>query len=215
MHDAGLLHRDIKAHNVMLDDDGRVVLMDFGTGRELGDGGPDMAGTPLYLAPEVFRGQPATVQSDIYSLGVLLYRLLTGSYPVQAATVDDLRRAHEANTRPDLSLVRGSTRFAQIVARALEPSPDEPLSISARDLSRSGPDDPRDGAKPVAAARHRGSSRRRGGRLGSLVGGMAAGGAPSGSDRLDGRRARFLHARRAAGWPASCHRRRTAAKHDR
>ena len=123
VHDAGLLHRDIKAHNVMLDNDGRVVLMDFGTGRELADGGPDLAGTPLYLAPEVFQGLPATVQSDIYSLGVLLYHLLTGSYPVQAGTVDDLRRAHEAGTRPDLRRLRGSTRFAQIVARALEPSP--------------------------------------------------------------------------------------------
>jgi serine/threonine-protein kinase len=123
VHDAGLLHRDIKAQNVMLDDDGRVVLMDFGTGRELDDGGANLAGTPLYLAPEVFGGQPATVQSDIYSLGVLLYHLLTGSYPIQAATVDELRRAHEAHPRLDLSHLRGPTRFTRIVARALEPSP--------------------------------------------------------------------------------------------
>jgi TolB-like protein len=123
VHDAGLLHRDVKAHNVMLDSSGRVLLMDFGAGRELDDRVPDLAGTPLYLAPEVFRGQPATVQSDIYSLGVLLYHLLTGAYPVQAATVDELRRAHEANSRPDLSLLRGPTRFTKIVARALEPSP--------------------------------------------------------------------------------------------
>jgi eukaryotic-like serine/threonine-protein kinase len=122
VHDAGLLHRDVKAHNAMMDDTGRVVLMDFGAGRELGDGGPDVAGTPLYLAPEVFLGQPATVQSDIYSLGVLLYHLLTGSYPVQAATLDDLRRAHEAHARPDLSRLGGSARFAQIVARTLEPA---------------------------------------------------------------------------------------------
>jgi serine/threonine-protein kinase len=123
VHDAGLLHRDIKAHNVMLDDEGRVRLMDFGTVRELADGGPDLAGTPLYLAPEVFEGQPATVQSDIYSLGVLLYHLPTGSYPVPAATVDELRRAHDARTRPDMRRLRGSMRFARIVARALEPSP--------------------------------------------------------------------------------------------
>jgi eukaryotic-like serine/threonine-protein kinase len=122
VHDAGMLHRDIKAQNVMLGDDGRVVLMDFGTGRELGDRGPDLAGTPLYLAPEVFRGQPATVQSDVYSLGVLLYHLLDGSYPIQAATVDELRRAHEAGTRPDLRRVHAPAELAQIVARALEPS---------------------------------------------------------------------------------------------
>ena len=123
VHDAGLLHRDVKAHNVMMDDNGRVVLMDFGTGRERGESAPDLTGTPLYLAPEVFLGHPATVQSDIYSLGVLMYHLRTGSYPIHAATLDDLRRAHDAHVRPDLSRLRGSPRFTQIVARALEPSP--------------------------------------------------------------------------------------------
>ena len=79
VHGAGLLHRDIKAHNVMRAEDGRIVLMDFGTGRELEDeASSDLAGTPLYLAPEVLQGQKATVRSDIYSLGVLLYHLVTG-----------------------------------------------------------------------------------------------------------------------------------------
>ena len=88
VHGAGLLHRDIKTHNVMRAEDGRIVLMDFGTGRELeDDASSDLAGTPLYLAPEVLHGQQATVQSDIYSLGVLLYHLVTGSYPVHAQTV--------------------------------------------------------------------------------------------------------------------------------
>ena len=58
VHGAGLLHRDIKAHNVMRAEDGRIVLMDFGTGRELeDDASSDLAGTPLYLAPEVLQGQ--------------------------------------------------------------------------------------------------------------------------------------------------------------
>ena len=83
VHAAGLLHRDIKAHNVMLADDGRVVLMDFGTkgtGQEIQAGSSiELAGTPVYLAPEVLAGSPATIQSDIYSLGVLLYHLVTKS----------------------------------------------------------------------------------------------------------------------------------------
>ncbi len=80
VHDAGLLHRDIKAHNVMVADDNRVVLMDFGTGLEIQDGlTSDLAGTPLYVAPEVLDGKPATVESDIYSLGVLLFHVLSGN----------------------------------------------------------------------------------------------------------------------------------------
>ena len=80
VHEAGLLHRDIKCQNVMLARDGRVVLMDFGTGREQGDNSAaGLAGTPLYLAPELLSGQEPTVRSDIYSFGVLLYHLLTGS----------------------------------------------------------------------------------------------------------------------------------------
>src|SRR5918995_2252843 len=107
VHGAGLLHRDIKAHNVMLADDGRVVLMDFGTGRELDDRSMSpAAGTPLYLAPEIFAGAPASVRSDVYSAGVLLYHLLTGKYPVGGHTLRALRLAHERGGRSGLGLAR-------------------------------------------------------------------------------------------------------------
>src|SRR5262249_33548864 len=75
VHQAGLLHRDVKAQNVMREARGRVVLMDFGAGRELMDETAHPVGTPVYLAPEVLAGQPASIQSDIYSLGVLLFFL--------------------------------------------------------------------------------------------------------------------------------------------
>ena len=125
VHAAGLLHRDIKAQNVMQADDGRIVLMDFGTGRELRDEGTDLAGTPLYLAPEVFSGQPASVQSDIYSLGVVLYHLLTGSYTVQGRTVSEVRRAHELNQQKDLRAERPDVpaRLVRIIQRAIDPEP--------------------------------------------------------------------------------------------
>jgi TolB-like protein/predicted Ser/Thr protein kinase len=124
VHGAGLLHRDIKPHNVMLADDGRVVLMDFGTGRELGDTTPaGLAGTPLYLAPELLSHQEPTVRSDIYSLGVLLYHLLTGSYPVKGQSLRDLRLAHERRAKTDVRAVRPrvAPRLARIAERAIDP----------------------------------------------------------------------------------------------
>jgi serine/threonine-protein kinase len=127
VHSAGLLHRDIKAHNVMRAEDGRIVLMDFGTGRELDDDAlSDLAGTPLYLAPEVLQGQPATVRSDLYSLGVLLYHLVTGSYPVQARRVREIRRAHERGERTPLQTARRDvpSKLTRIIERAVDPRPE-------------------------------------------------------------------------------------------
>ena len=127
VHGAGLLHRDIKAHNVMRAEDGRIVLMDFGTGREFDDdASSDLAGTPLYLAPEVLQGQRATVRSDLYSLGVLLYHLVSGSYPVQARTVREVRRAHERGERTAVQTARPDVppKLARVIERAIDPRPE-------------------------------------------------------------------------------------------
>jgi serine/threonine-protein kinase len=151
VHGAGLLHRDIKAQNVMREESGRIVLMDFGTGQELTHPAPNVAGTPLYLAPEVLAGERASVQSDLYSLGVLLFRLLSGEYPVAGSTADEVRVAHERGQRSRLREVRPrlSRRLAQVVDRATEPRREmrysaatalaaalEPLSRESRRLRR-------------------------------------------------------------------------------
>ncbi len=96
VHNAGLLHGDVKAHNIMREAGGRIVLMDFGAGRDA-TAAPTAAttGTPLYLAPEVFAGQPRTRAADVYSLGVLLYFLVTGAYPIEADSRTGVVRAHE------------------------------------------------------------------------------------------------------------------------
>jgi serine/threonine-protein kinase len=128
VHRAGLIHRDVKAQNVMREDGGRIVLMDFGAGRDAVEERPaELAGTPLYLPPEIFAGASATVRSDIYSLGVLLYHLVTASYPVKGRTTAELRQAHAVrrrswlrDERPDLP-----DRFVQVVEHALAFEPNE------------------------------------------------------------------------------------------
>ena len=113
VHAAGLVHRDIKAQNVMMAEDARLVLMDFGTGLELRSASETpVAGTPLYLSPEVLAGGPATVQSDVYSIGVLLYHLLTNRFPFRRATWQaSAARTHAANGT-DLLNARAGTPAA-------------------------------------------------------------------------------------------------------
>jgi len=142
VHRAGLVHRDVKAQNVLRERGGRIVLMDFGAGRVTDViESADIAGTPLYLAPELLAGAPPDQRSDLYSLGVLLFYLVTASFPIAAQTIDELREAHETGrivrlreTRPLLP-----ERFTQLVDRALAANPLERISSAGQfeaELSR-------------------------------------------------------------------------------
>ena len=127
VHQADLLHRDVKAQNVMrASDGGRIILMDFGAGefRSAPSAGRPQ-GTPLYLAPELFTGAAATVQSDIYSLGVLLYYLVTGRFPVEGKSFTDLALAHAQHARRQLRDARPDLpdAFVTVVERAIDPDP--------------------------------------------------------------------------------------------
>jgi Protein kinase domain len=130
VHAAGIIHRDVKARNVMREDRGRIVLMDFGTGRDGAQlaqaGAGEIVGTPLYMAPEVLAGARATVQSDIYSVGVLLYYLLTGRHPVEGRTLDEIVQAHVRGRRKPLAERRPDLRddFLRVIDKALAPDPD-------------------------------------------------------------------------------------------
>ena len=129
VHAAGLIHRDLKAQNVMRDEGGRTVLMDFGTvhdaAPEAAAAGSGLRGTPLYLAPEIFAGAPGTVASDVYATGVLLYHLVTNAYPVTAASIEALRRAHDRGERRRLRDARRDLppAFARVVEKALARDP--------------------------------------------------------------------------------------------
>jgi tetratricopeptide (TPR) repeat protein/TolB-like protein len=124
VHGAGLLHRDVKAQNVMREDGGRIVLMDFGTGEDLA-GTNRLVGTPLYLAPEIFAGQRASVQSDVYALGVLLFHLVTGTFPITARSMEELAHAHRQRDRRSLRDLRPDApqAFVAAVERALDSDP--------------------------------------------------------------------------------------------
>jgi eukaryotic-like serine/threonine-protein kinase len=166
MHQAGLVHRDIKTQNVVREAGGRIVLMDLGTGRVIDrlrpNLIPDLAGTPLYLAPEIFDGAAADERTDLYSLGVLLYRLVTAAFPVRAATIDELCAAHAQkravrlrDARPDLPTV-----FVRVVDRAIA-APASERYRTAGELEAdlvSALDHPHTGARAASAG---GGSRRR------------------------------------------------------
>lgn len=128
VHRAGFVHRDVKARNVMREQAGRTVLMDFGTGYRLEAGSGtrvEVVGTPMYMAPEILAGQAPSIRSDIYSVGVLLYYLVTASYPVEGAAVMDLVEAHIMGRRRALSERRPDLPmpFIAVVSRALAADP--------------------------------------------------------------------------------------------
>jgi hypothetical protein len=128
VHGAGLVHRDVKAGNVMREEGGRILLMDFGAVSDTASSDEgSVSGTPRYIAPEIYTGEKATPRSDLFSLGVLLYHLVTGRYPVDAHTVGELREKiarREArllrDERPDLP-----EAFVQVVERALAWRPED------------------------------------------------------------------------------------------
>ena len=97
-HDKGVLHRDLKPANVMIDGRGRARITDFGLAVAEEEALPsaDVSGTPAYMAPEQFAGKGASVRSDIYALGLVLYELYTGRKAFSAPTLAELRAAKES-----------------------------------------------------------------------------------------------------------------------
>lgn len=135
-HDQGVLHRDLKPQNVMIDGRGRVRITDFGLAgfAEEFHGTEIRAGTPAYQAPEQLAGRAVTAQSDLYALGLVLYEMFTGRRAFSAASREELLRLYEQQTplKPSAHVSGLSPAVERILLRCLEKDPrDRPKSAMA------------------------------------------------------------------------------------
>lgn len=126
-HEKGVLHRDFKPANIMIDGQGKVRIADFGLARSAQDqrDPKSIEGTPAYMAPEQFTGKGESVQSDVYSLGLVLYEMFTGKPAFKAATVSELVRLHrESNpTNPSVHITDLDPVVEGVILRCLEKDP--------------------------------------------------------------------------------------------
>jgi len=147
-HEKGVLHRDLKPANVMLDGHGRARITDFGLAVLTDEAAAELAGTPAYMSPEQLAGEPATVQSDLYSLGLLLYEVLTGKRAFEAGSLAEWRRVHSElqPTSPSLHTGDLDPAVERVILSCLEKDPAKrPRSAAQVALALPGGD-------PLAAA---------------------------------------------------------------
>jgi len=130
-HKLGTVHRDIKPANIMLDLQGQAILMDFGIVKIIGDTSHTatgaVVGTARYMSPEVIRSEVADERSDIYSLGVAFFEMLSGQPPFNADSAMSLLMRHLNDPVPDINSLRADTpnELKRIVNKALEKDRDK------------------------------------------------------------------------------------------
>ncbi len=142
VHSAGLCHRDLKPANVMMRPDGRIVLIDFGLAKQMSTevqltSAGEVRGSPYYISPEQAEGAKVDQRSDLYSLGVILYEMLTGTRPFRGTTVVAILQSHRNDPIPVLP--PELSRFQRLIDGLLAKNPAErfpSISTAVAELAR-------------------------------------------------------------------------------
>src|ERR1039457_1318571 len=126
-HERGVIHRDLKPQNIMMNKRGEVVIMDFGLAAiaDQLSGDEVRNGTPAYMAPEQLKGAEVTARSDIYALGLVLYEIFTGKKPFDAKNVRQLLEMQESTHLPSMtsSAADIDPMVEKAIRRCLNPDP--------------------------------------------------------------------------------------------
>jgi eukaryotic-like serine/threonine-protein kinase len=176
-HERGIVHRDVKPQNVILNEDGRAKVTDFGIARSLDVDGVTQTGTVLgtsdYIAPEQAQGQHVDAHTDVYSLGVVLYELVTGELPFRGEGFVAVAMQHVNEPPPNVLDRRGDVppRLALTIERAMAKRPEDrhrsmeelvaDLESALRELDGYGDESERTLVVPAAVRRGRRTRRRR------------------------------------------------------
>ncbi|MCC7208193.1 MAG: protein kinase [Anaerolineae bacterium] len=130
-HRNGVIHRDVKPGNILLDEDGNAYLTDFGIAKDVTVAGMDAAtsavvGSPDYIAPEQARGEPVTPRTDIYSLGVTMYEVLTGQHPFQAVSSVERLYKHINDPLPAIDFLEAGVapEVNRVIQKATSKNPE-------------------------------------------------------------------------------------------
>lgn len=130
-HERGIIHRDVKGGNILVDGDGRVLVTDFGIARAMEDASLTasgmIVGTPHYMSPEQCAGRPLGAQSDQYSLAAVAFQMLTGSVPFDAESLPGVMQHHFFTPAPDMNAMRAGIprELAAIVRKAMAKKPED------------------------------------------------------------------------------------------
>jgi len=139
-HAGGIIHRDVKPSNILFDSTGEAFLSDFGIAKSQSiadDEGEWLVGTPAYMSPEQVKGDHVDGRSDIYALGVTLYRLLSGKLPFASDSTTALINMHVDLPIPDIRQVKANVPavWQEVVAKAMAKDPNDRYN-TASDFAR-------------------------------------------------------------------------------